>query len=161
MSYDDELARSLLASLRRLSPPSASAIESYNKFIEEELPHVVREHSLILHQSSKFQQEHQIVLEQVSVGKPNHEEKDGIVRNVTPLECRQRNLMYWAPVFVTIRHRVFKYDPESELAQMELRNPDRLNQRELAENIYQTDAFEVPLLMVPVMVGSRVCALHR
>ncbi|NPE26435.1 DNA-directed RNA polymerase subunit B'' [Methanococcoides sp. SA1] len=104
-----------------------SNITSFNNFIEKRMQEIVKELSDALPN-----EDFEIKLGKVRVGKPNVVESDGSSRPITPAEVRLRNLTYSAPIWM-----------------------------EMTINYAgQVETEEVELGRIPVMVGSRSCNLE-
>jgi DNA-directed RNA polymerase subunit B len=104
-----------------------SNITSFNNFIDKRMREIVDEISETVNND-----EFEIKIGKVSVGKPNITEADGSSSLITPAEARLRNLTYSAPVSFELT--VKKGD--------------------------QVDSEVVEIGRIPVMVGSKICNLH-
>lgn len=89
-----------------------SNIRSFNDFLQNRMQHIVREVNEAIEQ-----EEVQISLGKIRVGKPDIIEADGSVSTLTPTEARLRNLTYSAPVFVEIH---VKYGDQSDSGEVEI-----------------------------------------
>lgn len=69
-------------------------IDSFNRFIEQDLPEIVKAFGHI----ATPRREYEFKIIDVSLGEPMVVESDGSEHPVTPLECRIRDLTYWAPI---------------------------------------------------------------
>ena len=69
-------------------------IDSFNRFVEKELPQIVKEFGYI----ATPRREYEIKILDVELGEPMVTESDGSEHPVTPMECRIRDLTYWAPI---------------------------------------------------------------
>ncbi len=69
-------------------------IDSYNRFIERELKQIVKEFGYI----ATPRREYEVKIIDVELGEPMVSESDGSEHPVTPMECRIRDLTYWAPL---------------------------------------------------------------
>jgi DNA-directed RNA polymerase subunit B len=104
-----------------------SNITSFNNFIEERMQEIVTELS-----DGLPNEDFEIKLRKIRVGKPNVVEADGSSRPVTPAEVRLRKLTYSAPIWM-----------------------------EMTINYAgQVETEEVELGRIPIMVGSRSCNLE-
>ena len=101
-----------------------SNIISFNNFIEKRIQEIVSEISETI-----VNDEFEITLGRIRVGKPNIIESDGSSSLVMPYEARLRNLTYSAPITLEI---TIKKDG-------------------------QIDSDDVEIGRIPVMVGSKVC----
>ncbi len=104
-----------------------SNITSYNNFIEKRLQEIVDEISETIDN-----EDFEIILGKVKVGKPRIIESDGSSEDVLPYEVRLRNLTYSAPITLEM---TIKKDG-------------------------QIDSEIVEIGRIPVMVGSNVCNTH-
>ena len=102
----EPVIRTVLESFFRCNTFVDFQLDSYNLFMDKFLPHVVEEHSVISvsHRGAKVH--HTLLIEKVSLGRPNHKELNGTLHLVTPQECRVRGLTYQAPVFFDILHTI-------------------------------------------------------
>jgi len=85
---------------------TAQAINSYDDFVSRIVPEVVRNHRPI-EVRSEFSYDgptHVIKLDGIRYGIPSCMEKNNDIRRYTPMEARNRDLMYSAPMFVNINH---------------------------------------------------------
>src|SRR3990167_2357336 len=101
-----------------------SNIISFNNFIEKRMQEIVSEISETINN-----EEFEITLGKIKVGKPNIIESDGSSSLIMPYETRLRNLTYSAPVTLEI---TIKKDG-------------------------QIDSDNVEIGRIPVMVGSKAC----
>src|SRR3989344_1499643 len=104
-----------------------SNIISFNNFIKNRMQQVVNEVN-----ESIENEDVDIKLGKVRIGKPNIIEADGSTTLITPAIARLRNLTYSAPVFVELSVKF--------------------------EN--QTDSTEVEIGRIPVIVKSETCNIH-
>ncbi len=104
-----------------------SNIRSFNDFIEHRVQEVVNEIN-----STINNEEVEIKLGRVRIGKPNIIESDGSTTEINPTVARLRNLTYSAPVFVEIS---VKFGD-------------------------QTDSSEVEIGRMPVIVRSAACSTY-
>ncbi len=104
-----------------------SNITSFNNFIEQRIQEIVDEISETIDN-----EDFEIILGKVNVGKPRIIESDGSSSEILPYEARLRNLTYSAPI--TLEMTVKKDG--------------------------QVDSEEVEIGKVPIMVGSKVCNTH-
>jgi DNA-directed RNA polymerase beta subunit len=113
-------------------------IESFNKFIEVELKHIIEENkeiepTIIPPDVDSFK----IRLDEVWVEKPQITEADGSKRNIYPVEARLRKLSYSAPMFLKISAHI---------------------------NGVQREEFTTQIASIPIMLKSKYChlsGLHR
>ena len=102
-----------------------SNILSFNNFIDERMQQIVNE----LNDALPKEEDIDIKLGKVRVGKPNVIEADGSVSLITPTEARLRNLTYSAPIFLEIT----------------------IKQEE------QMESQDVEIGRIPIMVKSKIC----
>ncbi len=105
-----------------------SNILSFNNFIDERLQQIVNELNEILPKEEDIE----IKLGKIRIGKPNVIEADGSISLITPTEARLRNLTYSAPLFLEIS----------------IRQQD------------QTESHEVEIGRIPIIVRSKICNTH-
>src|SRR3989344_8968830 len=104
--------------------PVESNIVSFNNFIEVRMQQIVNDLN-----ESISNEEVEIKLGRIRMGKPNVIEADGSISLITPTEARLRNLTYSTPVFLEIS----------------------IKQGQNAES------HEVEIGRIPIMVKSKVC----
>ncbi len=104
-----------------------SNIRSFNDFIENKMQEIVDELSKTIPDD-----DFEIKLGKISVGKPDIVESDGSKKLITPAEARLRNLTYSAPIKLEM---TINYAGQAESATVDLGR-------------------------IPVMVKSNVCNLH-
>ncbi len=75
-----------------------SNITSFNNFIEKRMPEIVEEIS----EGLPKEEDIEVKLGKMRVGKPLIHEADGSPNHITPAEARLRNLTYSAPVFIEV-----------------------------------------------------------
>ncbi|XXC01184.1 DNA-directed RNA polymerase subunit B [Thermogladius sp. KZ2Tp1] len=68
-------------------------LDSYNRFVRELLPEIMREYREI-----PITADLKLVIKDYKIGKPVWKNIEGVESEVTPMECRLRNLTYAAPV---------------------------------------------------------------
>jgi len=74
-------------------------IDSYNRFITKVIGDIIKEESVIETSIPGFK----IVIKGFRIGDPQVKEVDGSInRNITPMECRHRDLTYAAPIYITL-----------------------------------------------------------
>ena len=105
-------------------------LDSYNDFIENKLQEIVDEVKVIETDIAGYY----IKLGKIRVGKPMIQEVDGSGREVTPMECRLRNLTYAAPIYLTTIP---------------------------VENDVEGEPTEVFIGMLPIMLKSVKCPLSK
>jgi DNA-directed RNA polymerase II subunit RPB2 len=108
------------------------AIESFNHFVETDLPHIVDEHSRLNCVVNGIK--HDLRFHSVTMGAPSHKGIEGTVYPTTPHLCRMSRLTYHSQVFVSVTHTVSREAKPDEVRTF----------------------VNVPLCYLPVMVGSSV-----
>lgn len=113
----------------------SSNIESFNKFVEEELQNIINENqdiqpTIIPHNIDEFK----IRLDKIVVKKPEITEADGSKRNIYPYEARLRKITYAAPVYITVSAHI---------------------------DGVQRESFETQIANLPIMLKSKFCHLHN
>jgi len=74
-------------------------IESYNTFLERTLKEIIMEEPVIETSIPGYK----LIIKGFRLGEPQIREVDGSInRNITPMECRHRDLTYAIPIYVTI-----------------------------------------------------------
>src|SRR3989338_7715989 len=89
-----------------------SNIRSFNDFVARRMQHIVNEVNETINQEDV-----QVTLGKIRIGKPDVIEADGSVSLITPTEARLRNLTYSAPVFVEF---TAKYGEQGDSAEVEI-----------------------------------------
>jgi DNA-directed RNA polymerase II subunit RPB2 len=112
-------------------------IESYNDFVINSIPLLIRESAPIVVETST--QRHSIKLQNPFVLKPSAIEQDGSVTPLTPAAARLRNLNYCGNLFV-----------ESVYTITELQDG----------SLVSTSTERILVAKIPVMVRSELCVLH-
>ncbi|MFT4261531.1 MAG: DNA-directed RNA polymerase subunit B'' [Candidatus Woesearchaeota archaeon] len=113
----------------------AGNINSFNKFVDEELQNIVEENkevepTIIPANVEKFV----IKLDKITVGKPEITEADGSKRDLMPSEARIRNLSYAAPIHLEVSAHV---------------------------NGVQRENFTTQIGSLPIMLKSKYCHLRN
>ena len=120
---------------------TAQAINSYDDFVSRIVPEVVRTHRPV-EIKSDFNLDapsHILKLDGVRYGVPSCMEKNNDIRRYTPMEARNRDLMYSAPMFTNIQYTHSNGSGERVT--------------ELFKDIY--------LARMPVMFRSSLCSSHK
>jgi DNA-directed RNA polymerase subunit B len=73
-------------------------LDSFNDFVVRGIKEIVRENNIIPTSDPNVY----IVIKDVSIGEPQFREVEGTVVEVTPMQCRIRNLTYSAPIYLTM-----------------------------------------------------------
>ncbi|MFA6072732.1 MAG: DNA-directed RNA polymerase subunit B'' [Candidatus Woesearchaeota archaeon] len=110
-----------------------SDIDSFNKFVDEELQKIVEENKEVEPTIIPTNvEEFKIRLDKISVLKPEITEADGSKRDLLPTEARLRKLSYAAPIFLEISAHV---------------------------NGVQREQFKTQIGNLPIMIKSKYCHL--
>jgi DNA-directed RNA polymerase subunit B len=104
-----------------------SNLRSFNNFIQHRMQSIVGEVNRNIEQEDV-----EVKLGKIRVGKPDVIEADGSITHITPTEARLRNLTYSAPVYVELTVKFAG----------------------------QTDSAEVEIGRIPIMVRSVACNTH-
>lgn len=96
-----------------------SNIESFNKFIDEELPNIIGENrevepTIIPHNIDEFK----IRFDKIWITKPEITEADGSKRAIYPVEARLRKTTYSAPIFIEVSAHIDGVQRESFVTQV-------------------------------------------
>ena len=109
-------------------------IDSFNSFVERELPIIISENQVIEPTIIPANvEDFKIRLDKIRVDIPKIVEADGSERKVFPMEARIRKLTYSAPVYLTVSSHI---------------------------NGVQRETFETQIANLPIMLKSRYCNLH-
>jgi len=112
----------------------APDIRSFNNFIEVELQRIIEENRVIEPTIIPSNvEEYKILLDKISITKPEITEADGSKRIIYPMEARLRKLSYSAPVFIEISSHI---------------------------NGAQRESFRTQIGSIPIMLRSKYCHLH-
>lgn len=123
-------------------------LDSYNDFIAKKLDHVLNGFNPIdiynqfLPDLQQFKQFVRVELKNPILSKPTIHEKDGSTKVMTPIDARNRNFTYAAPLYVDVHLTMRSLDPETGSVVEE-----------------QKQLNNVSLGKIPVMVKSRYCVL--
>ena len=111
-----------------------SNIQSFNKFMDEEMQKIVDETNEIIPTIIPSEvKDFKIKLGKIKVEKPNIVEADGSKRNIFPMEARLRNLTYSTPIYLSVSTFIDGVERES---------------------------FNALVGKMPVMLKSKYCHLH-
>ena len=144
-----QILMNMVSSHAAINPAPQVQIDSFNDFVDKKLPHIIHEYASVEFNAVKKKEKHCITFGDVRMLRPTHKESDGRVSDVFPDECRLRDLSYTASVLVDVRHTIY-----AVRAATADENEDKLTLME--EHSYR----QVPLMELPIMVGSRFCHLH-
>ena len=121
--------------------PVAHQIESYDHFIENQLPYIISEGSDISYMHSSGKVSHHVHFTNPSVNRPAIQESDGFYKPITPHIARLRGLTYSSTVVVDVIH-------------------DRINHTVSPPTLINRKVFRnVIIAQIPVMVRSKLCYL--
>ncbi len=111
-----------------------SDLESFNNFVEKELPRIIAENKRIEPAIIPAKvEDYYIQLDKIRVDRPKLIEADGSERPIMPMEARMRGLTYAAPVYLTLSSHI---------------------------NGIQRETVEIQIASLPVMVKSKYCNLY-
>lgn len=112
----------------------AADIKSFNNFIDIELQKIIEENRVIEPTIIPSNvEEYKIVLDKISITKPEMTEADGAKRYIFPNEARLRKLSYSAPIFIEISSHI---------------------------NGVQRESFRTQIGSIPIMLKSKYCHLY-
>jgi len=124
-------------------------IDSYNHFIEDDLPKLVQEHNPIIIYDSynteekKYMNEHVIEFSDIKIGKPIITENNGNIKEMYPNEARLRNLTYSSEITCELHYKIINHVIGSEEAE-----------------VVEVPPFKnISLGKIPIMLGSKFCIL--
>ena len=124
-------------------------IDSYDNFIENDIPGIIKEHNPILinktfidSRYSKIQ--YQISFEQPNVSNPITIDSSGRLKKLYPDEARMRHLTYSMPLSVCMKQTVIYYDQDDNII-----------------NKSNTYANRIVIGHIPIMVRSKHCLVSR
>ena len=124
-------------------------IDSYNHFIEDDLPKLVQEHNPIIIYDSynteekKYMNEHVIEFSDIKIGKPIITENNGNIKEMYPNEARLRNLTYSSEITCELHYKIISHIIGSEEAE-----------------VVEVPPFKnISLGKIPIMLGSKFCIL--
>ena len=124
-------------------------IDSYDNFIENDIPGIIKEHNPILinktfidSRYSKVQ--YQISFEQPNVSNPITIDSSGRLKKLYPDEARMRHLTYSMPLSVCMKQTVIYYDKDDSII-----------------NKSNTYANRIVIGHIPIMVRSKHCLVSR
>tara|TARA_B100000767_G_scaffold190518_1_gene177801 strand:- start:3761 stop:7231 length:3471 start_codon:yes stop_codon:yes gene_type:complete len=119
----------------------AHQLESYDHFIENQLPYIIGEGSDISYMHSSGKVSHHVHFTNPSVNRPAIQESDGFYKPITPHIARLRGLTYSSTVVVDVIH-------------------DRINHTVSPPTLINRKVFRnVIIAQIPVMVRSKLCYL--
>ncbi len=112
-----------------------SDIESFNNFLDQELPRIIAENreiepTIIPPNVDEFK----IKFDKIRITKPEMTEADGSKRKIYPIEARLRKITYAAPMFITVSAHI---------------------------NGAQRESFETQIGSLPIMLKSSQCHLNK
>ncbi|MBI2546076.1 DNA-directed RNA polymerase subunit B'' [Candidatus Woesearchaeota archaeon] len=96
-----------------------ASIESFNHFVEKELPAILEENKDIEPTIIPAQhEEHKIRFDRIWTEHPKITEADGSERKIFPIEARLRKLTYSSPVFIEVSSHINKVQKETVKTQI-------------------------------------------
>ncbi|MEM4637999.1 MAG: DNA-directed RNA polymerase subunit B'' [Candidatus Woesearchaeota archaeon] len=109
-------------------------IRSFNNFVDVELQKIIEENKIIEPTIIPSNvEEYKIILDKITISKPEMTEADGAKRYIFPNEARLRKLSYSAPMFIEISSHI---------------------------NGVQRESFRTQIGSIPIMLKSRYCHLY-
>ena len=109
-------------------------IRSFNYFIDVELQKIIEENRTVEPTIIPSNvEEYKIILDKISITKPEITEADGSKRLIYPMEARLRKLSYSAPIFIEISSHI---------------------------NGVQRESFRTQIGSIPIMLKSKYCHLN-
>jgi len=109
-------------------------IRSFNYFIDVEMQKIIEENKVIEPTIIPSNvEDYKIMLDKITISKPEITEADGSKRNIYPVEARLRKLSYSAPIFIEISSHI---------------------------NGVQRESFKTQIGSIPIMLKSKYCHLH-
>lgn len=145
----EKVIRQILESYFQATNMNESKIQSYNKWISEGWPNVIKNHFPL---TVKFTHDYHIFdLESVTMNKPVMTETDGSSHVLHPKEARLRQETYAAQMYFHIRHRIFQM-PDDDLVRYELAMAE-------GKLIHDTFTPYVKTIKYPVMLRTLPCHL--
>lgn len=137
-----EAAWDTISSLFKTQSVVAHQLQSYNHFVETQLPFIFSENSDIAYLHSNKHVSHHISFVNVTVNPPSVQEADGFFVPTSPYICRLRGITYSSCVTADIVH-------------------DRVDQTGEEKKVISRRVFRnVVLAQIPVMLRSKLCVLH-
>lgn len=128
-------------------------IQSFNHFLTEQLPKIVKEKShnpVSLYadydeDNQKYMKEYHVNFGKVYLSKPVIYENNGTTKQMYPNEARLRNLTYSANLYIDIHHKYIEHDPKTG-----------------DEEITEYPSLEkFPCGKIPIMLKSKFCVLSE
>lgn len=129
--------------------------ESYDNFVENVLPSIVKENSVLVASypmdlDSKYQKRLEFVFQDITIQPPSLKEASGFINQIRPGEARIRGATYASSVFVTIEQRTLHVPIE---------NGHLIG--EAAELLEKKTYTHMLLCRLPVMIGSCIDPLRK
>jgi len=127
----------------------AHQLDSYDNFIEYDIPNIIKEHNPILitklFQDSRYSKiQYQITFEKPNISNPITTDSSGRVKKLYPDEARIRHLTYSMPLSIGIKQTVIYYDNNNNIV-----------------NRSNTFANRIVVGHIPIMVCSKYCLVTR
>lgn len=154
-------------------------LDSFDHFIEDTVPNIVRENSHIVVQSRKRGFTHVIQFSNMKIPKPLYKDSQGRICRLTPSEARNASLTYASPILVDVKHEIYTKDKDVIEANEAMDNAEdneeaieededdegrrlALSDAKKREEVYgkllSTNDFpETTLCEIPIMVRSGLC----
>lgn len=129
---------------------TAHQIESFNRFVNENIPDIIEQFNPIQIKIEKLSEEDnslntyyiKVFLLKPRINKPYHQENNGSIYPMYPNQARIRNFYYGSKLFVDTRHEVIKVDSKGEV---------------ISKKTYEN--FKIPIGKIPIMLQSDFCVL--
>jgi DNA-directed RNA polymerase II subunit RPB2 len=127
----------------------AHQLDSYDNFIEYDIPNIIKEHNPILitkiFQDSRYSKiQYQITFDKPNISNPITTDSSGRVKKLYPDEARIRHLTYSMPLSIGIKQTVLYYDNNNNIV-----------------NKSNTFANRIVVGHIPIMVYSKYCLVSR
>jgi len=121
-------------------------LESFNHMVRYTIPSIIKHYSPIIvdHRYKDITVRYEVSFSKIKIGQPNVQEVDDSTRTLFPQDARDRNLMYSAPIFVDLIHRI----------------KIKQGNGEFTESIHNLVEQQIPLCNFPIMVHSEYCNLY-
>lgn len=139
---EEEAVWDTISSLFKSQSVVAHQLQSYNHFVETQLPFIFSENSDLAYLHSNKHISHHISFVNVTVNPPSVQEADGFFVPTSPYICRLRGITYSSCVTADVVH-------------------DRVDQTGEQKKVLSRRVFRnVVLAQIPVMLRSKLCVLN-
>ena len=123
-------------------------IDSFDYFLENTVPHIIRENSKIECVSDKHKILKEITFEDVSISKPVIKENGGTIRDIYPRECVLKNHTYYVTINVTFIETTKYIDNVIDESTGKIIDVKTRESRQVIRR-------DVELCKFPLMIGSK------